>query len=206
MKKIIIVGSGGLANEVFFETLKEKYNYIIDGFVSRATSGSIRNLNFLGDDSYLLRTKKKYNLLICVGDINLREKLYKKLKKNKNLLFPNFYPKNFHYLKFQGEGNIVFSSCEISTNVLIGSLNLFGQKVFIGHDVKVKNINNFSPSTVINGNVKIGSKCFFGSNSNVNPSLLIKNKTILGSGSNLITNTLSNNTYFGNPARILFKK
>ena len=85
MKKIIIIGSGGLANEIFFETLKIQYNYEIDGFVSKTNSENIKNLRYLGDDNYLLNTKKKYNLLIGIGNINLREKLYKKLKKNKKL-------------------------------------------------------------------------------------------------------------------------
>ena len=207
MKKIIIIGSGGFAIEVY-SLLKKYYGDKIKknilGFISKEKKGIVvENKKVLGNDNFLIKEFSKVNLILAIGNINLRKKTYVKLKKY-NFFWPNIYPKN---LKFEtsnikiGFGNIFCSNSLISPKVKIGDFNIINMNSIISHHCTINNFCNINPASVISGNVKIENNCEIGSNSVIHQNLKIKANSKIGIGAVLISNTEKGKTYFGNPAR-----
>ncbi len=71
MKKelCIIIGSGGLAKEVY-SLISNIKRYKVLGFISREKKNKliIDNIRVLGDEKFLIKNFKNLNLIIAIGD------------------------------------------------------------------------------------------------------------------------------------------
>ena len=113
-KKLFIVGSGGLALEVYEFIQKEKLNFDIQGFLSNGKINKkvIDKKKILGNHNYLKknfsRNSKNICIVIAIGDPKIRHKIYNDLYKI-NFCWPNLYPAslNWRYSSI-GIGNIIF--------------------------------------------------------------------------------------------------
>jgi sugar O-acyltransferase (sialic acid O-acetyltransferase NeuD family) len=207
MKKFIIIGSGGLAVEVY-ATLKNYYGNKIKkdilGFVSNEKKRIvIDNKKILGDDNFLLNKISNINLVLAIGDVKSRKKIYNKLKRKK-FFWPNIYSSNkkisINDIKI-GKGNIFCDNSLICPKVIIGDFNIINMNAIISHDCRINSYCNLNPGCVISGQVKIDDLCEIGSNSVIHQNLKINKNSKIGLGSVLVTNTKIGKTYFGNPAR-----
>ena len=124
------------------------------------------------------------------------------------ICFPNLVSPDFKVEdkdKFSiGKGNIIKSSCRVTTNVHIGNFNIFNGNVTIGHDTIINNFNTFMPGVRISGEVVIGNRNLFGTMSFVKQCLKIGDDITLSPLSPLLSKPKNGCTYIGNPAK-LFK-
>ena len=213
MKKIIIIGSGGLALETY-SLLKKYYGNKIKkeiiGFVSSEKKKIvIDNKKISGNDQFLTKNFSNINLILAIGNMKIRKKIFENLK-NKKYFWPNIYSPKLKFKNEQiqiGKGNIFFENSIVCPKVTIGDFNIVNMNAVISHDCKINNFCNLNPSCVISGMVKISDFCQIGSNSVIHQNLKIEKNTNLAMGGVLFNNTETGSTYLGNPAKnIKFKK
>lgn len=159
----------------------------------------------LGGSAEALKWDKPLNIVIANGNSNVVKAIYKKIKANENLSFPNIIHPGFNIVdeaSFHiGKGNIIQNNCSVSCDVTIGDFNVINGSVVFGHDDKVGDFNTFMPAIRVSGAVTIGNGNFFGVGSIILQGLTIGNDVRLGAGSVLMTKPKEGNLYMGVPAK-----
>ena len=159
MNEIFIIGAGGHAKEVY--SIIERISlYNFCGFIHEKEDGlfKIGNKSFkVFNEKILNNLNKNTNLVIGISKNNL---LVKKIinECSDHFNFPNIIDPlsylNYNFLNID-KGNVVFMNTIISSDISIGSFNIFNYGCVISHDVKIGDFNIFSPSVKISGNVDI---------------------------------------------------
>lgn len=209
MKDIIIVGSGGLAKEVYGvikSNDKNDTSWNVIGFISKSKKGNeiIDGLKVIGDDDFILKYKSKLSLFLAISDQSIRKLLFSRFKNLKNISFPNIIHRSVFIDKDNfsiGFGNFISINTIISPTVFVGNFNILNMNCTIAHDAKIGNYCNLNPNSNISGNVIIEDKVTVGSNTVIHQGKRVLKKAIIGMGSVLTRDAKADSTYFGNPAR-----
>ena len=206
MKELVVVGTGALARELYCWIRQSELhqNIKFKGFLDRNNT-DLRPFGldkyYLGyEDSYVSGEHDKY--IIAISDVNIRSKLYQKLK-NKNYKFFNYLHESVvigEDVQF-GEANIGCPNLVLTTNIKIGNGNIFNINTSIGHDVVISSFNTFSSHCDVTGKVTINDNNFFGSRVSVLPESKIGSNNKVAAGSVVYKGIKSNCVYIGNPAR-----
>ena len=209
MEDIYILGSGGLAKEVYF-LIKEINKFDVIAFIDIEEKKNIifteKSVPVISEEDFLnqihLITPK---IAIGIGDPILIEKLSIKFN---DFDFPNLIHPNVvldHDNISMGKGNILSPGVIMTTNIIIGDFNIFNLSVTIGHDVKIGNGNVFNPSVNISGQVKIDNSNLFGVGSIVLQEKSIGSNSTLGASALLTKNVEDNIVLVGIPAKKITK-
>lgn len=157
MKKIVIVGSGGFAKEVAFlideiNKLKKEWNLL--GFIDTKVGTFNGKYKVYNNDDWLENTKSEIFVVFGLGDPSLIKKLVAKFKLNKNINFPTIIHPNvigdWDHITI-GEGNIICAGSIFTTDIKIGSFNVFNLDCTVGHDAVIDSFNVINPSVNISG-------------------------------------------------------
>ena len=130
-KKIIMIGAGGLAVEIYSSLVTFYGNRIRKnclGCISNEKKEQVisDNKRIIGNDTYLIKKFSNINVIIAIGNILLRKKIYNKLKK-KNFFFPNIYSPNLNFKLNKvkiGKGNIFCNNSIVRPRVSFGNFNI----------------------------------------------------------------------------------
>ena len=209
MKNIAIYGFGGFGREVAcllkkINNIKQEWNMI--GFFDDNINVGEENRygKVLGGINALNAYKSELSIIIAIANPIYLKKISEEIF-NEKIDFPNIIAPNVNIFDEEafdiGKGNLVFWGCRLSCDVRIGNFNLLNGACSLGHDVVVGDHNVLGPSTRLSGNCTIGNKNLFGVESVVLQGIKIGNNTRIGIGSVVIRNTISENFYFGNPAK-----
>ena len=90
MKEIYIVGASGFGREVAW-LIDELDEWSIKGFIDDNPSlhGEIVNgIPVIGNTDFLLKSNEITNVCIAIGNPEIRQKVFNKLKVNTNLRYP----------------------------------------------------------------------------------------------------------------------
>ena len=212
MKNIVILGAGGFAKEVAFliEEINLKSNsWSILGFIVddkqkvRTQHGKYK---IYSTDEWLLKVDKEINVAIGSGDTRLISKLTTKFRSNENLIFPNLIHPNaigdWERIKF-GVGNIVCAGNIFTTDITVGSYNIFNLSCTVGHDTEIGDCNVFNPTVNISGGVRIGSNILVGTGSQILQYLSICSDSTIGAGAVVTKDVKESGVYIGIPAKRL---
>ena len=211
MKDIVIIGYGGFAKEVAFlieEINKIKKTYNILGYVS-ANENEIGIINgkfkVIMSENDLINYNTKLCVAIGIGNPTTNYKIISNLKsKNPKLVFPNLiHPTvvaDWDNI-FLGEGNIICAGCILTTDIKIGSFNIFNLDITVGHDCAIGDYNVFNPSVNISGGVCIGNKVLLGTGSQILQNLNLVDEVVVGAGGVVIKDLLEPGTYVGVPVK-----
>ncbi|MFY4808194.1 acetyltransferase [Aliarcobacter butzleri] len=202
MKNLIICGSGELARETY-HFLKNDDRYNFKGFLD-FTYDDLKNYElynfYLGNEDEYKFSNADY-LLICISDVNIKKRIYEKLKK-RNINIINYFHKSVIFdtnTISLGEGNIFAPYTIVSNNTIIGNCNFFNCFNSVGHDVNIGSFNTFSSHNDITGNVHIGDSNYFGSRVSVLPKAIIGNNNKISAGSVIYKKIGNNSIHHGNP-------
>lgn len=209
MKDIIIVGSGGLAKEVYGIIKSRNTNdasWNVIGFISKSKKGKeiIDGIKVIGDDDFISEYKTKLSLFLAISDQSIRKFLFSRFKNLNNISFPNIIHDSVFFDKDNfsiGFGNFISINTIISPGVFIGNFNILNMNCIVAHDTKIGNYCNINPNSNISGNVIIDDKVTIGSNTVIHQGKRVMKKAIIGMGSVLTRDAKASSTYFGNPAR-----
>lgn len=99
MTDIILVGAGGCMRELAWqigESNKDNPQWNIVGYINQDSSEDNKEIvvgdkiiPYLGDDKYILSQRVNTNVVLSVGNLELRAKLYELYKANEYIKFPS---------------------------------------------------------------------------------------------------------------------
>ena len=209
MKKIIIIGSGGVGREVawIIEDINNKeQTYEILGFVDdcEEKKGQVFDGNkVLGNFEYLITNLvgEDVRVVIAISNCVTKSKIAKKLEgvfEFETIIHPSaLYKKGTNI----GVGTIVYPLVIISVNVSIGKHVLICSKTGIGHDTSIGDYSSIFWNVNLSGNVLVAEKVLIGTSASVIQGLEIGEKSVIGSGSVVIRNIKSESKNVGVPSR-----
>ena len=211
MKDIAIFGAGGLGRETALlinQINKTGGDWNFVGFFDDGKEKGLQISHFgkvNGGINEINTWSTELALVLAIGNPKSVKGVRERIN-NSNIYFPNIIaptatisdPESFSI----GEGNIIGVGTWISTNVKIGSFNLFNGDVVMGHDVTIGNFNTIMPDIRISGEVSIGDGNLIGVGSIILQQIKIGNGVHLGAGAVLMTKPKDNCTYLGNPAKM----
>lgn len=214
-RKLIILGTGGLARELAM--LAEQINAVqhlweIAGFIGEPGCPVGKNLGIatiLGDDAWLLSQDFEADLVVGTGYPNLRYKILSAyLKKTKQFHFPNLIHPNAlvdnQYIEI-GQGNVITAGCIFTCDISVGNFNLFNWNVTVGHDASIGSFNVINPGSNISGYVKMGDRILVGTGAQILEGLKIESDVTIGAGAVVTKNVESQQTVVGIPAKPLVR-
>lgn len=208
LKKIIIVGAGGMGGDTQWlieriNQVSETYQllgYIDDGI---AEGTMINGFPVLGGMQVLKTVSEPTSVAFAIGNPGVRKKLREMTAENPYLNYPNLIdPSVIMSDRVQlGEGNIICASVILTMNPVIGDFNLICNRSIVGHDDRIANYNTLYPGVLLSGNVTLEEQIELGTGSQVIQGLQIGKNVVIGAGGTVIRNIREAGTYVGTPVR-----
>jgi len=214
MKKIVIIGSGGFAKEVSFlieDINKERSEWNFLGYIDKnAEIGSYSGKYEVHQhDEWLDAVDFDLHVVFGIGQPQLISKIHKRLVSNQKIKFPNLIHRNaigdWERIEL-GVGNIITAGNIFTTDIKVGSFNIFNLDCTVGHDTVIGNYNVFNPSVNLSGGVHIADECLIGTGSQILQYKKVVTQTIVGAGAVVTKDLLEPGVYVGSPAKKLERK
>jgi len=170
------------------------------------------NLPVFVDDEYYIQKEgyyklseldtEKYEVMVCVGNSELRKRIVDKLPINTRF-FSFIHPTALIMsddIKI-GDGSFIGAYSVLTTNIQIGKHSLMNRSCHIGHDSVVGDYLSMMPGSIISGNVKVGDQVFLGTNSSIKEQINICDNVVIGMGGVVVDDIIENGTYVGVPTK-----
>lgn len=205
MKDIVIVGTGGFAQEVL---------WLIDRLGLFSTVKGFLELDELWEtqwkDKFLLGVPvlpiSEFNpssekCVIGIGDSKIREKIVKQFHVDTE--YPTLIDPASHISRWAhiGTGCIISAGTIITTQISIGNHSQLNLNTTIGHDCKIGEYFTTAPATNISGECIFGKHVYFGTGSATRDTVSICENVVIGMGAMVVKNINEPGTYVGIPAR-----
>lgn len=200
MKKIYIIGSGGLAAEITEYILQNNANNQEEITILGYFDLDEKQYTNYGFTAPFLGDEKKYNflekdkVLIAIGDVNIRTKAIEYFE-SINIEIESF----IHHTSLiagsskLGRGNIVCPYTIIGPNTSVGNYNLINYQCAIPHDCKIGNLNVFSPNIQVTGYCNVGNRNLFGLSSGLKPGISLGDNNKIQPGL-IVDKNINNNS------------
>lgn len=208
MKKLLIIGVGGFARELYWhaqQSLGYGTEWEIKGFLNGDTRPPKEeyeklDLPVLGDvRTYEIQSGDVF--ACAVGNSDFRRKLtgyildrggsFINIIHNTALIQGNVS---------LGHGNIICPYSHIGDHASLGDFNVLNVSVGIGHDVVIGDYNSFMDKVSICGFSKLGSDTYWATNTVAIPSAQVEDHVYVGVGSVVFRRVRAGKKVFGNPA------
>ena len=186
--KFLIFGGGGHSRVIV--SILEKLDKEILGFFDRnSKSKDINKIAFLGD--YDDKFQPDVNIVIAIGNNNIREKLTKIIKHpyGKVIDQNSVISKDVKI----GDGAQIMMSSTINIGTRIGNHCIINTNSSIDHDCKVEDFVHVAPGVTVCGGVTIGKGTLIGANATILPNIKIGKNCLIGAGS-IINKDVPNNS------------
>ena len=209
MKKVAIVGSGDLGQQIAWHAIHDQQFEVAGYFDDFKTKGAVINdlpvLGGLNDITAAFSTAIFDELLIGIGykHMNFRKELY--LQYKGKIPFGRLVHSSCILDRSStiNEGVVIYPGCIIDQNVVIEENVLMNVGCCIAHDTIIGAHTFLSPRVAIAGFVKVGEACNLGINSTIIDNISIPANTQIGGGGVVITNIEKEGLYVGNPVRFI---
>lgn len=178
-KNIFLIGSGGLGREIY-ATLKScnflaNYNEI---FFIDNHKGNINGIEIIGNNDYLKKINTEVDVIICISNPTIREKIIEEYKDFTNINFVNFiHPNAKIYAPSTvkiGKGCVILENSIITTDINIHDFCFLNIGVTLHHDTILEQNCFLMPGVRITGGATIGKNTYIGSNFSLSDSRTIK--------------------------------
>ncbi len=213
---IILIGAGDSSVEIVDYIINDT-NFNIDQHFIKIFDDNFKNLKYFKKLSNKIKLEKIINFkkfkssntkaLITFGDVELRDK-YKKSLKKKNIQLFKFVHSSSSVSKTSkiGLGSVICPMCVIGSYAIIKENVYINSGSLIGHHSIIQNSSVVSPNCFFGGNSKIGKNTFFGASSVLYPRKKVMNQCKISAGSVITKNIPSNSFVYGNPANFVKNK
>ena len=204
MQELFIYGCGGVGNEIA-EHIMNNPSYKLKGFID--DNSQIRKC--MGFPSWtfeevLKMSNKDINVIISIGEPDIRRKLSEKLEKNGfneiTVDLSEHYNSDFSTV---GQGTLLHHGSYISVNSKIGKSCLINKDSLVGHDCIIGDCTVLSPRVTLGGNVTVGDNTYIGTGALIRNGINIGNNVIVGMGAVVIKDVEDDSVVVGNPAKYL---
>ena len=212
MKNVVIIGTGGLAREIY-ELLHNSIGYgtqfdfkcFIEGDVPiNKDRNDLLPGPFQGTVIDYIPCKNDM-FVMAIADVDAKERIVS-IVKNKGGNFLTLIHKTALVSEYAqiGEGVVLCSYSSVSCNVVIGDYVVINAYSGVGHDAVVGEYSSIMSHVDITGDVRVGSHTFWGSGSRALPHATIGSHAIIGAGSVVLRKVKDNQTVFGIPAKPIY--
>lgn len=177
---IVIIGSGGVGREIA-ATLKHidfADQYVLKGFIDdgQPTGTLINHLSVLGNVEWLIHQSQIRQVIIAIGNPQVREKIYTRLK-DFNFQFPTIiHPSaQIHDHEFCkiGEGCYIAAQVVMTTNVTIEDFCFINTACTLQHDTHIEKNCTLMPGVRITGGATIGHGSYLSANLALTTSVIV---------------------------------
>ena len=206
MKKLIIIGAGGMGREIYdLATRCKGFNkeYLIKGFLDdsmdpRQTDDSYPPVINKIDD-YIIESD---DVFVCsIGNVSIKKNIIElicaKGGKFISLIHPNAFIGNNAKI---GKGCIVLQNATIGVDAEVGDYVLVQISAIIGHDTIIGDFSRIDCFAICVGGVVIQRQVTLHTAAIINHNVHVGMNSIIGAGSFVIRKVKENTTVFGNPA------
>lgn len=189
MKKIAIIGSGGLGREILgiIQSINSKKNtWDFIGFYDDAISDKLINgYPNVGNIEDLNEIKGDLNVVIGIGNPKVKELIKNKIK-NSNIIFPTLiHPSVIIYSNenvILGEGVVIAANSVLTVNINISSFVYINTASVISHDTTIGAYSMVMPSVSISAGANIGRKVYIGNGTKIDYPITIDDNSKIKAG------------------------
>lgn len=208
---LAIYGAHGLAKEVYIiarkiSQMRNKWSEycFIDDINEIAEVNGIKVFKF--DELINEKDKNEIEVVIAVGEPDVRDRLYRKVKdaglRLVTLIHPGVYIDETTTI---GEGTVIAEGVTITANVEIGNNVYIQPHAVIGHDIKIGRHTVIGSNCQIGGGDIIGERVFMGFLAGTTDHITIGSDSIISAGAIVFRELPEAVIAVGNPARIVKK-
>jgi sugar O-acyltransferase (sialic acid O-acetyltransferase NeuD family) len=211
MKKIAIIGSGHLGQQIAFHVTMDKQFDVVGFFDDFQPNGEIiEGIPVLGKVEEVRASFKSGVfdfILIGVGynHMPFRKKIFENFKNE--VPFATFVHSSciIDPSSVISEGAIVYPGCIIDQRTVLQENVLINVGCCIAHDTVIGAHSFVAPRVAIAGFVLIGESCMIGINSTIIDNIKITSAVILGGGTVVIKDIIESGLHVGSPSRHINK-
>lgn len=217
---VIIFGSGGISKEVYYllkdinsSVHQQVYDFLgfVDTDQSMVGTEIIDGYKIVSSDEYISELASSYpviGMIIPIGNPNIKQLIFEKVKNISNVVFPNIiHPTvNYDHMNIEmGFGNIFTAGVKLTCDIKFGSFNLLNLNSTVGHDTEIGSYNVINPLVAVSGSVLLKDNCLVGTGAQILQGVTIHSRATVGAGAVVVKNVESNTTVIGIPAKPILK-
>jgi len=206
-----IFGAGGLGKEILsWLRLSPEWEPVgfFDDAIDKGTI--VKGLQVQGGAEDLRKPGRKTNLIIAIGDPQVKQRVFESLREFQHLNFPAVVHPGARLEDASGividAGSVVTSGCILTTDIRVGMHVLINLACTIGHDTTLGDFTSIMPGASIAGNVSIGRGVMIGAGAIVNNGVSVGDGSRVGAGAVVVSDVSPGSTVVGVPARPIQKK
>ena len=174
-----------------------------------AKSCGYEDIVFLDDDNskgFLtfddIKENRDYHIAFGIGNNQIREKLYKKVKENGFFTPILIHPSSIISPSARiEEGTVVMPNVVVNAKAYIGKCVILNSSCVVEHESIIGDFVHISPKVSIAGDVRIGDFTHIGIGSSIIQCLEIGKNSIIGAGSVVVKNIPDFKKAYGNPCK-----
>ena len=213
MQKVVILGAGGLAREVYWvfcEANKVERKWAVLGFIDENPQSDgklLCDLPVLGDFGWFQGVDvAEIKVISGVGSGQLRKAFAEKAAKLGLDFCSGVYPdvQMSNYIRI-GQGTVITAGNIITTQVEIGDHVYVNVVSTIGHDTRIADYSTIAHGCRISGNVTLEEGVELGTGAVILPGITIGQWSIVGAGAVVTKDTKEKEIIIGNPGKMLKK-
>jgi sugar O-acyltransferase (sialic acid O-acetyltransferase NeuD family) len=208
MKRVVIIGAGGHAQEVADIIRHQPHEQIeLVGFVidQEYLNSPQRLFPILGDWSWFDGADRDELSVVCaVGEPAARKKMVERAD-SKGLSFARVISP-LSYVSPDASvaaGSMIFPNAVISADVSLGAHTVINTGTTVSHETAIESYATICPGVHIAGKVTIGDGCYLGIGCSVIQGVSIGEWTTVGAGAVVVGDLPSRVTAAGVPARVI---
>jgi len=208
MRQVFVYGASGHA-KVVIDILYQGKKYDIIGLIDdnkELKDSMISEYKILGGEEALIELKNEgiYMGIAAIGNNNLRDSVYKKIKDMGFDIITAVHPSAILGSRVKiGEGTVVMPNVVINVDSVIGNNCIVNTSASIDHECTIGQSAHISPGVRLAGGVKIGDLTHIGIGSVVIQGITIGSNTVVGAGSVVTKDIADNCVAVGIPARVI---
>ena len=206
MKKLVIIGAGGLGREVaqYVKDINLKHpTYELLGFIDDdpLQKGKVYNGDRVLGNITLLKEMQGIYAFCAIANPSIKKKIHQQLKEYNckfiNIIHPTAYISSNVKL---GKNVLVAPNCVLTTNITIEDFVLINPQCGIGHDTNIGEYTTLYWNVNTGGFVKVGKSVQLGTQTFIKQGLEIGNDVISGAGAVIVKDIEEGRTVKGVPA------
>ena len=204
MSRIVILGSGDFAREVYYHIKDtEKGKDIV--------FASDENIGFIEIDNRHVQNISNWKFgdeysgfIVGVGKVNIKKILVEKaleagLKPYPTIVHPRAYVQDADL----GKGGIICPGVMMTTNIKIGDYVIVNLNCTVGHDSIIQKYSTINPGVNISGKVNIGEMTTIGTGSVIREGILVGDNIVVGAQAAVVKHAnVNGGLYVGLPANL----
>lgn len=213
MKKLVILGAGGLAAETVNlieenNALSQEWKILgcLNSGIGCNEPTQVLGYPVLGDDSWLEGHSEELYAVCAVGNPSVRKQIVQRIQEHyPNVYFPTLIHHSAQVSRHSriGMGAIICSGVNITVNTNIGSFVIIDLGSSVSHGSQIGPFSILHPDSTVCGDVEIGTLTEIGAGSTIIQGLRIGNGSIIGAGSTVVRDVPASVVAYGNPCRVM---